>query len=120
MIILLIALGGAAGSVLRYLLGNAIQESVHPGFPIGTLAVNIIGCLAIGFLYRVINAQQNELRVLLIVGFCGGFTTFSTFSYETLGLMRGGLYGRAALYVFASVAAGLAGTAIALGKPGPR
>jgi len=105
MIYLLIALGGAAGSLLRYLLGGAVQRVSASGFPIGTLVVNVSGCFIIGVLVRqFMNMQLSpELRALLIVGFCGGFTTFSTFSAETLGLIEGGEYGRAMSYVILSL-----------------
>ena len=105
MIYLLIALGGAAGSLLRYLIGGAVQRTSASGFPIGTMFVNISGCFLIGILVRqFLNMQTSpELRALLIVGFCGGFTTFSTFSGETLALIEGGEYGRAAGYVVLSV-----------------
>lgn len=75
------------------------------GFPVGTMFVNVSGCFLIGILMRqFLNMQVSpELRALLIVGFCGGFTTFSTFSGETLGLIEGGEYGRAAGYVILSV-----------------
>jgi CrcB protein len=106
MIYLLIALGGAAGSLLRYLLGGAVQRTSASGFPVGTMFVNVSGCFLIGILVRqFLNMQTTpELRALLIVGFCGGFTTFSTFSAETLALIEGGEYGRAAWYVILSVA----------------
>ena len=105
MIYLLIALGGAVGSLLRYLIGGAVQRMSAGGFPIGTMFVNISGCFLIGILLRqFLNMQISpELRALLIVGFCGGFTTFSTFSGETLGLIEGGEYGRATGYVVLSV-----------------
>ena len=105
MIYLLIALGGAGGSILRYLLGGAIQRSSGSGFPIGTMLVNVSGCFLIGILVRqFLNMQlSHELRALLIVGFCGGFTTFSTFSAETLALIEGGEYARAIAYVLLSV-----------------
>jgi CrcB protein len=105
MILLLIALGGAAGSVLRYLVGGKVQHFAPHGFPLGTLFVNVVGCLLIGMLIRqFMNIQtHNYLRALFVVGFCGGFTTFSTFSAETLGLIEGGEYTRAAGYVTLSV-----------------
>ena len=105
MIYLLIALGGAGGSVLRYLVGGAIQRSSSSGFPIGTMVVNVTGCFLIGILVRqFLNMQlSNDLRALLVVGFCGGFTTFSTFSAETLALIEGGEYARAIAYVLLSV-----------------
>ena len=112
MIYLLIALGGAAGSVLRYLVGGAVQRTSDSGFPIGTMVVNVSGCFIIGVLVRqFLNMQLSpELRALLIVGFCGGFTTFSTFSAETLALIEGGEYGRATGYVVLSVTLCLAAT----------
>jgi CrcB protein len=105
MILFLIALGGAAGSVLRYLLGGRVQHFAPHGFPVGTLTVNVLGCLLIGALARVFLNMQTagEWRALLMVGFCGGFTTFSTFSIETAGLIEGGEYARAATYIAGSV-----------------
>src|SRR2546423_13723307 len=105
MIYLLIALGGAVGSLSRYVLGRAVQSLSASGFPIGTLVVNVSGCFLIGVLVRqFLNMQLSpELRALLIVGFCGGFTTFSTFSAETVGLIEGGEYARATMYVALSV-----------------
>ena len=112
MIYLYIALGGAAGSVARYVVGGAVQRMSDSGFPLGTMVVNISGCFLIGIMVRqFLNMQLSpELRALLIVGFCGGFTTFSTFSAETLGLIEGGEYGRAAGYVALSVTLCLAAT----------
>lgn len=112
MIYLLIALGGAVGSLLRYLIGGAAQRMSASGFPVGTMFVNVSGCFLIGILLRqFLNMQISpELRALLIVGFCGGFTTFSTFSAETLGLIEGGEYGRAVGYVVLSVSLCLVAT----------
>jgi CrcB protein len=105
----MIALGGAVGSVTRYLLGGVVQRAAGMAFPIGTLAVNVTGSFVAGFLLRYfMNVQTHPtLRAALIVGFCGGFTTFSAFTTETLGLFEGGEYARAALYVAASVALSL-------------
>jgi len=105
MIYLLIAVGGAAGSVFRYVVGRAVQVSSASGFPIGTLVVNVSGCFLIGVLLRqFLNMQTSpELRAMLVVGFCGGFTTFSTFSADTIGLIEGGEYARAAWYVTLSL-----------------
>ena len=101
----MIALGGAVGSVARYLLGGMVQRLAGAAFPLGTLAVNVSGSFIAGFLLRYfMNAQTHPfLRAALIVGFCGGFTTFSAFTTETLGLFEGGEYGKAAAYVALSV-----------------
>jgi len=106
----MIALGGAIGSVTRYLLGGLAQRTAGMAFPVGTLAVNVSGSFLAGFLLRYfMNVQTHPLlRAALVVGFCGGFTTFSAFSSEALGLFEGGEHGRAALYVVASVALSLA------------
>ncbi|MBA3645915.1 MAG: fluoride efflux transporter CrcB [Gemmatimonadaceae bacterium] len=113
MVLLYVALGGAVGSVLRYIIGGAVQRATHAGFPYGTLAVNVLGCFLIGFLIKTyMNAEPSSpTRALLVVGFCGGFTTFSAFSSETLGLFEGGAYARAALYVGASLLLCLGATA---------
>lgn len=105
-----IALGGALGSVGRYLLTKAIQNHWITAFPWGTMAVNLIGCLLIGLLYGLMekhDISSPELRLFLTVGFCGGFTTFSTFINESFSLMRGGELMLSALYLGGSVALGL-------------
>ena len=113
MTLFLIFVGGGVGSVCRYLLGAVVQTRTHIDFPLGTLVVNVLGCLAIGVLAKYFfHGQTHSLaRTTLIVGFCGGFTTFSTFSYETIGLVNGGEWSRAALYIGASIVACLLGTA---------
>lgn len=113
--VLLVALGGAAGSVARYLAGSALQRPVA-GFPWGTLFVNVAGCLAAGAIVRLVGGSSSEpgLRAALVVGFCGGFTTFSAFSLEAVALMQEGRLGAAIAYVVITVVAGLAGTSIAL------
>ena len=100
-----IALGGAIGSVLRYLAGGFVQRSAGVAFPVGTLAVNVIGGFMIGWLAQHYMNQQDspEMRAALITGFCGGFTTFSAFSLEAVGLIRGGEYAKTAAYVVLSV-----------------
>jgi fluoride exporter len=110
--ILWIALGGAAGSVLRYLVGGAVQRMSGAAFPIGTLLVNVTGCFLIGIIAQhYMNTQTHPaMRVLLITGFCGGFTTFSAFSLETTGLLQGGEYGKAATYMLLSVVLSIAAT----------
>lgn len=100
-----IALGGAVGSVVRYLAGGLVQRSAGVAFPVGTLAVNVIGGFVIGLLAQhYMNEQTSpQMRAALITGFCGGFTTFSAFSLETVGLLRGGEFAKTAAYVVLSV-----------------
>jgi len=92
--ILLVGLGGALGSVARYLFSGWVQSAAkNATFPFGTLAVNLIGCLAIGFLAQLAETRgvfTPETRALVFVGILGGFTTFSSFGNETLNLARGG------------------------------
>jgi CrcB protein len=112
-VILFVFLGGGAGSVCRYLLGGFVQSRLHTPFPYGTLAVNILGCVAVGIVAKYFLHGQTELltRTALIVGFCGGFTTFSAFSLETLGLWMGGKPAAALAYAAVSFALCLGGTA---------
>src|SRR4051812_36678267 len=114
MVLALIFLAGGVGRLARYGLGRLVQGQMHSGFPFGTLTVNVLGCLAIGMLARFFTHVQTEnaLRAMLIVGFCGGFTTFSTFSLETIALVKGGEPLLAGLYIAASMALCLVGTAL--------
>ena len=107
-----IALGGAVGSVTRYGVGSLFDRG-EGAFPVGTLIVNVAGCLLLGFLVRYFtpSSMSAELRAGLTIGFCGGFTTFSTFSLETIRLAESGNWQRAALYVLASVVLSLAALA---------
>src|SRR5262245_51196459 len=121
MLIVAIAVGGALGSVARYLLAVGLQRATGSSFPIGTLAVNVLGSFVIGLLYVWLierSGSRPELRGFLIVGVLGGFTTFSSFSMETVTLMMQASYGRAALNVAASVALCLGATVsgVALGR----
>lgn len=107
-----IALGSALGGVARYALGGAIQRWSGPGFPAGTLVVNIAGSFLLGFLLRYALGAPSispELRAFLTIGFCGGFTTFSTFSYESVTLLESGQWNRLALYVGLSLVLALGG-----------
>lgn len=114
MTLLLIFVAGGLGSVFRYVLGGFVQTKAHAGFPVGTLVVNVLGCIAIGIVAKFFLHSQTQLltRTTLIVGFCGGFTTFSTFSYDALGLIAGGMWARATMYVGITVASCLVGTAL--------
>ena len=88
--LLFIGAGSFAGGIVRYLLSRAVQTHSSSPFPWGTLVVNVLGCLFIGLLYGLFergNLLNNELRIFLTVGFCGGFTTFSTFVHEKSSLL---------------------------------
>jgi CrcB protein len=107
-----IAVGAAVGGLARYYLGMAIQQRTGVTFPWGTLVINVTGSLLLGFVIRYALAVEVsvELRALLTTGFCGGYTTFSTFSYETAALLEDGQYERAGAYAFGSVLISLAAT----------
>jgi fluoride exporter len=108
-----VAIGSAVGGVARVVLGGAVQHRSAGAFPLGTLVVNVTGGLALGFLMRYTLAAPTvspEVRAMLTTGLCGGFTTFSTFGYETLTLIEAGDYRRASLYVVLSVVLAIAAT----------
>lgn len=114
MLYLFIAIGSALGGVSRYAVGVALQPRFGAGFPGATLVINVTGSLLLGFLLRAALGSVSvspEMRALLTTGFCGGYTTFSTFSYETAMLMEDGQYERAATYAVASVIVALIATA---------
>jgi fluoride exporter len=117
MLLFLIAAGGGAGAVARYLVGVWVQGWAGAAFPWGTLGVNLLGCLLLGGAMRVMEgaAASPEVRGLVTVGFLGAFTTFSTFSLEAVVLLQRGEWLRAAAYVGASVVFGLAGLALGMG-----
>jgi CrcB protein len=113
MLYLFVALGSALGGVSRYGVGLVLQPRFGSGFPGATLVINVVGSLLLGFLLRASLgslAVTPEMRALLTTGFCGGFTTFSTFSYDTAALIETGQYGRAATYVTLSVGLSLLAT----------
>ena len=108
--VIFIALGGSVGSVARYLISVYIQRYSWISFPLGTFVVNALGCLLIGFIYGISqkgSVMSNEMRLLLTVGFCGGFTTFSTFANEGFTLLRGGEFFQFGVYTILSVVVGL-------------
>ncbi len=127
--ILAIAAGGASGSLLRFFVGGAVQRAVSAGpggagglagaaaFPWGTLVVNVLGCLALGALagFEVrAGALPAALRAGVVVGFLGGFTTFSSFGLETVRLLEGGETARALTYVVLSNVVGVGALALGL------
>jgi CrcB protein len=106
-----VALGGALGAMTRYGLGLWMVERVGTGFPFHTLVINITGSLAIGILLTLLTERlllDPAWRLLLVVGFLGGYTTFSSFTFETLALVESGEVLGAVLYVVASNGLGLA------------
>jgi CrcB protein len=109
--ILYVALGGALGSVSRYLLGTWAQTiSKSIDFPYGTLTVNLIGCFVIGFLSQLAEGRgafTSESRMLVFIGILGGFTTFSSFGNDTINLLRDGEAFNALVNVGANVIVGL-------------
>jgi len=100
-----IAIGGAVGAVLRFWVSSGIYAILGKNFPYGTLAVNVLGSFVMGFLYiffleRIVSS---ELRAVILIGFLGAFTTFSTFSIETMNLLSSGEHAKAFLNIFLSV-----------------
>jgi CrcB protein len=117
MVYLYVAVGGALGSMARFWLGNAMALATGTEFPWGTLLINILGSFIISFFGSLTGswprfAVPYEMRVFVTVGVCGGFTTFSSFSLQTVELIKTGQSGRALLYVSASVILCLAGCAL--------
>jgi CrcB protein len=110
--LLLIAIGGALGSVMRYLFSTAVLRTIGSLFPSGTFAVNVLGCFAFGLIVGA--AEQRFVltpgtRAFMLIGVLGGFTTFSTYAYESFALMRDGQLAAAAFNIVGQVVAGLIG-----------
>lgn len=110
--LLIIGTGGFIGSIFRYLVSRSVQEKFETAFPFGTLSVNILGCFLIGVIlsWSERGGITADWRMFLATGICGGFTTFSAFSNETLALMRDGQWMYAGAYVVISILSGLAAT----------
>ena len=110
--ILYVAVGSAIGGLARYLLATLIQQRAGATFPLGTLVVNVTGSFLLGLFWRYAiggEAISPEMRALLTTGFCGGYTTFSTFTYETAVLLEDGEFLRASANVVLSILLSLAG-----------
>lgn len=108
----MIALGGAAGALLRYGIAGLVQRLSGGTFPVGTMTVNIIGCLAIGIIGAAVTGPyiiREEYRALILIGLLGSFTTFSTFGWETFELINERQLLRAGANILLSNALGLAG-----------
>jgi len=111
----LVALGSAIGGVLRYLLSPLFQRGFAEGFPGGTLVVNVLGSFVIGLVLRAASVSPSfspEARIFLTVGVCGGFTTFSAFSAESLRLLQTDQWARVLIYITASVVLSIAAAAL--------
>jgi len=109
--IALLVVLGAAGTLSRYALQGLVQQRAGLTFPYGTLVVNLVGCFLLGGVaqYGLTHLTiPPEWRVAITIGFFGAFTTFSSFSWETIRLLEDGEWARASIYIFVSVAGGLA------------
>ena len=112
---LLVGLGGGVGSMLRYITIHWVYRLLEKPFPIGTLTVNVLGCFLAGLVSGLLVklGGDERIRLLLMVGFCGGFTTFSAFAHENMGMMQNGNYLGVLLYITLSIVTGF--TAVWLG-----
>jgi fluoride exporter len=111
--LLFVGIGGGLGSILRYVISVFVGRHIPIVFPIGTLLVNISGCFLIGVFYSIFARHGNynpDWRLFLITGICGGYTTFSTFSYDGLVLLKQGANLSFMLYALGSVVIGLLAT----------
>ena len=115
--LLIVGLGGAAGSMVRYAVQKVFQVQTAAPFPTGTLLVNITGCFLIGILWSLVSRSftwNDEMKLLLMTGFCGGFTTFSAFTLEGIGLLKENKSALFFIYLTASVVGGLLATFIGI------
>lgn len=115
--VLAVGLGGFVGAIARYAISSFLQQKLGRGFPFGTLAVNTIGCLAIGVILGLVAERpsfSNSTRLFLVTGILGSLTTFSTFGYETVELFRKGETTAAAGNVAANVCLGVAAVVLGL------
>src|SRR5436189_1451453 len=115
--LLIVGLGGAVGSMLRYGVQKIFQVQTAAAFPTGTLLVNISGCFLIGIFWSLTTRSltwNEEMKLLLMTGFCGGFTTFSAFTLEGIGLLKENKTVLFLIYFTASVVGGLVATFIGI------
>ncbi len=105
----LVAIGSGFGGASRYGLGKIVQDNVPTGFPLNTLSVNVLGCLILGIVYALLEkgtVMSDNMRLFLTAGFCGGFTTFSTFMYENHMLLSDNRGWWCIFYMLLSIAGG--------------
>ena len=113
---LIVSLGAAIGGGLRYWFSGFVYKFLPSTFPYGTMIINVLGSFVLGIVMFYLNEKEmisHEVRLFLTVGFCGGFTTFSTFSYETINLLKDAQYMGAAINVVLSVVLSLIGIYLA-------
>lgn len=120
--ITLVALGGACGATLRFLVGRLSEIFLTALFPFATLSINILGCFVIGIVAEISarGGLSSDTRLLIVTGILGGFTTFSAFGLETITLLRSGHVGLALSYIATSVIGGCAATYIGINLIAPR
>jgi fluoride exporter len=115
--ILMVGFGGAAGSILRFAIQKILQPQSVPSFPAGTFLINIVGCFLIGILWGITSRSDSwneEIKLLLMTGLCGGFTTFSAFTLEGIGLLKENKTGLFLVYIGGTVILGLFATYIGI------
>jgi fluoride exporter len=109
--LILIGIGSCIGGIFRYLTQQYVQKYYPSSIPLGTLSVNVIGCFLIGIIYALAdrgNILSPAMRLFLATGLCGGYTTFSSFAYENISLMREGDFFYTGLYIMLSMVIGFA------------
>lgn len=113
--IFLVLTGSAFGGVIRFIFSAYLQNRVSSKFPLGTFSVNLLGCFIIGAIFALIaksSSGNNDIRLLLATGFCGGFTTFSAFAIENLDMIKNGNYTTALIYIVSSIVLGITATLV--------
>lgn len=115
-LVVLVGLAGALGAVCRYILGRFVAERVNTKFPLGTFCINLSGAFVIGLLFALTSRKlvSSTLQVILATGFLGGYTTFSTMSWESMQLVRGGSTRGGLLYLGGSMLLGLLAATLGL------